>query len=81
MQEGTGKTISDVAEAIPRQGQIVPDAGKTMNDVAKAIGEDPKTTQRLLKLNDLIPTLHGVLRQGGDRTITRTASGYGSVPT
>jgi ParB family chromosome partitioning protein len=42
---------------IPRQGQFVPDAGKTMNDVAEAIGEDLATTQRLLKINDLISEL------------------------
>lgn len=30
---------------------------KTLTDVAEAIGEDYKTTQRLLKLNDLIPEL------------------------
>ncbi len=38
-----------------------------MGDVADAIGESQRTTERLLNLNDLIPTLHGVLRQGGDQ--------------
>ncbi|AOQ23096.1 hypothetical protein MTAT_26010 [Moorella thermoacetica] len=36
---------------------------KTLIDVAEAIGEDYKTTQRLLKLNDLIPLLQDLVSQ------------------
>jgi ParB family chromosome partitioning protein len=32
-------------------------SAKTLQDVAKAIGEDERTTKRLLKLNDLIEPL------------------------
>ncbi len=34
-----------------------------MGDVAEAIGEDVRTTQNLLKLNDLIPTLQKLVSQ------------------
>ena len=37
---------------------------KTMSDVADYIGESEKTTQRLLKLNDLIPQLKRLVSSG-----------------
>lgn len=37
---------------------------KTLNDVAKAINEDYKTTQRLLKLNDLILPFQKLVSEG-----------------
>lgn len=37
---------------------------KTLQDIAEAIGEDVKTTQRLLKLNELIPELQSLVSTG-----------------
>lgn len=37
---------------------------KKLADVAQAIGEDEKTTKRLLKLNDLIPELQALVSSG-----------------
>lgn len=44
------------------KGQNVP--LKTVADVANAIGEDERTTKRLLKLNDLIPELQSLVSSG-----------------
>lgn len=43
--------------------QNVISAGKGISDVARAIGEDRRTTQRLLKLNDLIPEFQTLVSQ------------------
>jgi ParB family chromosome partitioning protein len=48
--------------ARPQIAVLVP--GKTMRDVANAIGEGVDTTQRLLKLNELIPELQGMVSSG-----------------
>ncbi|GCD81913.1 hypothetical protein PTHTG4_09750 [Parageobacillus thermoglucosidasius] len=37
---------------------------KTRQDIADAIGEDKRTTRRLLKLNDLIPELQSLVSAG-----------------
>ena len=37
---------------------------KTVGDIAKTIGEDRRTTQRLMKLNDLIPQLQKLVSSG-----------------
>lgn len=42
---------------ILRQGQNVPDDKKTLLDIAEAVGEDKRNLSRILKLNDLIPSL------------------------
>ncbi len=46
----------------PRVGQNVPP--KTTADIGKAIGEDERTTKRLLKLNDLIAPLQVLVSSG-----------------
>ncbi|MCL6557281.1 MAG: ParB N-terminal domain-containing protein [Firmicutes bacterium] len=46
------------------KGQNVPLELKTMKDVAEAIGEDERTTKRLLKLNDLIPEFQSLVSSG-----------------
>lgn len=50
-----------------RQGKkpqnAVESSGKTIGDVAKAIGESVDSTQRLLKLNDLIPELQQLVSE------------------
>lgn len=51
-----------VREGKKRQN-VVESSGKTISDVAEAIGEDVRTTQRLLKLNDLIPELQELVSQ------------------
>jgi hypothetical protein len=48
-------------ESIQKRHFVVFAPEKSINDVAKAIGEDAKTTQRLLKLNELIPELQGMV--------------------
>lgn len=45
-----------------KKGQNVPI--KTMEDIAAAIGEDERTTKRLMKLNDLIPELQSLVSSG-----------------
>lgn len=37
---------------------------KTLNDVAKSIGENKRNTERILKLNDLIPELQQLVSEG-----------------
>jgi len=37
---------------------------KTIEDIGQAIGEDRRNTQRLLKLNDLIPELQQLVSNG-----------------
>ncbi|WP_339823457.1 hypothetical protein NST45_18475 [Paenibacillus sp. FSL R7-0163] len=40
------------------------DTQKTINDVADSIGENKRTTQRLIKLNDLIPEIQSLVSSG-----------------
>ena len=51
-----------------RQGKkrqnVVESSGKTIGDIAEAVGEDERTVQRLLKLNDLIPPLQDLVSRG-----------------
>lgn len=51
-----------------RQGKkrqnVVESSGKSLADVAEAIGEDIRTAQRLLKLNDLIEPLQSLVSVG-----------------
>ncbi|SHF66053.1 ParB-like nuclease domain-containing protein [Desulfofundulus australicus DSM 11792] len=43
---------------------VLVNSGKTLDDIAEAIGEERKTTQRLLKLNDLIPEFQALVSSG-----------------
>lgn len=56
------RRYSKIREGKPRQN-VVESSGKTIRDVAEAIGEDERTVQRLLKLNDLIPELQALVSQ------------------
>ncbi|WP_449240367.1 hypothetical protein [Desulfoscipio gibsoniae] len=44
-----------------RQNGVI---AKTTNDIAEAIGETKRNTERLLKLNDLIPELQSLVSSG-----------------
>lgn len=44
---------------------------KTTSDIAETIGETPKQTQRLLKLNDLIPEIQSLV---SDKKLGTTAA-------
>jgi ParB-like chromosome segregation protein Spo0J len=47
-----------------KRQNVVNNNDKNMADVAAAIGEDERTTQRLLKLNNLIPELQSLVSAG-----------------
>jgi ParB family chromosome partitioning protein len=51
-----------------RQGKkrqnVVESSGKTIADIAEAVGEDERTVQRLIRLNDLIPPLQDLVSRG-----------------
>ncbi len=64
------KEYWDVRQGKKRQN-VVESSGKSILDVAEAIGEDERTTQRLLKLNDLIPNLQTLVANG---KLTQTAA-------
>jgi len=51
-------------QTICHKEQIILDTKKNLVDVAQAIGENEKTTKRLLKLNDLIPELQAFVSSG-----------------
>lgn len=47
-----------------RKSSDIMSVGKSISDVAEFIGESTKTTQRLLKLNDLIPEIQQLVSSG-----------------
>lgn len=59
-----GRTNPKGSTVAPREGQNVPHERKTLADVAEALGESEKSIKRLLKLNDLTPSLQHLVSQG-----------------
>jgi ParB family chromosome partitioning protein len=56
---------------IPREGKNYPHDGKTLSDIAKAVGESRENLKKLLKLNDLTPSLQALVSQ---RRLPQTAA-------
>ena len=73
------KEYWDVQRGNPLFGHNVPIA-KTVGDIAGIIGESPKTTQRLMKLNDLIPQLQRLVSEGRLGTTAAEQLAYFNVP-
>lgn len=60
-----------------RQNVVIKNSeNKTLKDIAQAINENERTTQRLLKLNDLIPELQSLVSMGKLGTIAAEQLAY-----
>jgi len=64
VREGAGRPKKLVQNALINSGSDASISRKTLADLAEGIGESVDTVKRLLKLNDLIPPLQGLVSRG-----------------